>query len=51
MKFKEFQRLLRLCRLIGIETVADLQRFSREERDKGESILDALERYYNIIKK
>lgn len=51
MTLKEFKGLLRLCRLVGIETVQDLQRFSREEREKGEGIAEALERYYNYIKK
>ena len=50
MTQKEFKRLLKYCRVIGIETLADLQKFNREEREKGETLSQALARYAEEVK-
>ena len=50
MTQKEFNKVLQYCRVIGIETLADLQRFNKEEREKGESLAAAFERYAAEVK-
>ena len=50
MTQREFKDLLKYCRLIGIDTLADLQRFNKEERNKGETMSQALARYAEEIK-
>lgn len=39
-------RVLDYCRLLGITTFADLQEFKKSEQKKGETLLQALERYF-----
>lgn len=50
MTQKEFKKVLKYCRVIGIETLAELARFNREEREKGETLPQALARYAEEIK-
>ncbi len=50
MTQNEFKILLKYCRVIGIDTLADLARFNREERNKGETLPQALARYAEEIK-
>ena len=50
MTQNQFKILLKSCRVIGIETLADLARFNKEERNKGETLPQALARYAEEIK-
>ena len=50
MTQNEFKKLLKYCRVIGIETLADLARFNKEEREKGETLSQALARYAEEVK-
>ena len=38
-------KILNLCKKIGIINFGDLQRFKQENMQKGESLITALERY------
>jgi hypothetical protein len=39
------EKVLQMCKLIGIETFKDLQTFKKQEQRQGETTLQALERY------
>ena len=43
--------ILKLCQLIGIEDFKDLQTFKREEKEKGETVTEALKRYLAELQK
>ena len=38
--------IFRYCKLIGIDTIKDLERFYNTESYKGESLIGCLKRYY-----
>lgn len=40
-----------LCKRIGIETLGDLRKFKKEEQQKGETMLQTLERYFYSLGK
>lgn len=42
-------RIWYLCKRIGIETLADLEKFSMQEKRADEDLVDCLERYYQEI--
>lgn len=39
------EKVLQICKLIGVETFEDLQTFKKQEQRQGETTLQALERY------
>ena len=39
------EKILQICKLIGIITFEDLQKFKKQEQRQGETTLQALERY------
>lgn len=43
--------ILKLCQLLGIEDFKDLQTFKREEKEKGETVAEALKRYLAELQK
>ena len=42
-------RVLALCKLLQIETFSDLQTFKQKVQRDGETLLAALERYFNEV--
>ena len=43
--------VVKLCQLLGIETLKDLKRFKQEEKEKGETVAEALKRYLAELQK
>ena len=43
------ERILTLCKLLQIETFADLQTFKQKAQQDGETLLTALERYFDEV--
>lgn len=43
------ERVLALCKLLQIETFSDLQTFKQKVQQDGETLLTALERYFNEV--
>lgn len=43
------ERVLSLCKLLKIETFEDLQTFKQKVQQDGETLLAALERYFNEV--
>ncbi len=50
MKLEEFEEILKLCKEIGIETLADLAMFKRQQVANNETLLQGLKRYANELK-
>ena len=40
------EKILQICKLIGIKTFEDLQTFKKQEQRQSETTLQALERYF-----
>lgn len=40
------EKILNICKLIGIKTFEDLQLFKKQEQRAGETTLQALKRYF-----
>lgn len=40
------EKILQICKLIGIKTFEDLQTFKKQEQRQDETTLQALERYF-----
>ena len=40
------EKILQICKLLGIKTYEDLQAFKKLEQRQGETLLQALERYF-----
>ena len=47
--FSKSERTLALCKLLQIETFADLQMFKQKVQQDGETLLAALERYFDEV--
>ena len=43
------ERILALCKLLKIETFEDLQTFKQKVQRDGETLLTALERFFNEV--
>ena len=43
------ERILALCKLLQIDTFLDLQTFKQKIQQDGETLLAALERYFNEV--
>ena len=43
------ERVLALCKLLQIETFSDLQTFKQKIQQDGETLLAALERYFDEV--